>query len=175
MKHITLLLITLLSLNSPAWGFVLGSAESGTPTIIAEQSRSTTLSRSIRTYTIVQSFLATADPFYSYSVYIEDTSPSGTITCRIDDDLDMSSEYTEQFTYAYGGGQGEWIEILSVTQPTLTASTWYIACQADATIFISVEDPGTYADGQYYYATYPAWTSFTSYGRDNVFSVKVLQ
>lgn len=161
----------------PGPGYSRSNSGSTPPIVVAEATtRTTNNSRLLNQWTIGNSFTVNSTTnFYSLSIFLEGSSnPSGTITCRLDDDNDMSSEYVEEFSLAFSGSTTEeWVEILSQTNPQLTSGTWYIACNSASAIDIAIEDSNLYAGGLYIYNTYPNWTTFSTIDtREMLFKVK---
>ena len=177
-----LILLAILLIPLKVSAVIVGYSHSGggtppEPSIIAEAvTRTSNNARLLNEWTIGNSFTVSATAnFYSLSLLLEGASnPSGTITCRIDDDSDMQTEYVEEFSLSFAGSsEEEWIEILSVSNPQLTSGTWYVACNSSSAINIAIEDSSIYSGGLYIYRTYPNWNTFSTLDtRETLFKIK---
>ena len=149
----------------------------GTPTIIAAQEHEGTSSQNLSAFDLGQTFVGTADPLYSISIYVLSAPNPTTIPCRIGTSANLSSVYTEEISIHYTGTTG-WLEGMSATNPNLTTGTWYMACGGGSTTQIGREEnpASPYANGTYRYGTVSTWNvGQSTANRDLNFRIKVLQ
>ena len=97
-------------------------------------------------------------------VNIDDTGTNGTISLRLDDDDDMTSEYTEDLGTSATISSDGWVCFESVTNPVIPATTTYyigIMMNEAAGLKWFQDSAAGYADGS-------AWSSGTAWNMGTV-------
>jgi hypothetical protein len=98
---------------------------------------------------------ASSFSMWGVSIYI-DWGVDGTMTCRIDDDADLSADYLSEGTSATITEDGyvdiEWSDCVSIT----ASSTYYIGCIENSGNLAMSDGDGT-CDNRYYASASGGW------------------